>query len=228
VQTILFLTLSVAGVGLAYMLWVRPWQLSWGASRSELLRTMPGDELVENPSFDATRGITINARPTEIWPWLVQIGIGRAGWYSYDCLDNLCKPSSEKILPEFQGLKIGDLVPLSPDGKQGFWVKELQPRQWMLWTDKLVEASWLWALDPIDEEHTRLITRVRVHYAWLTPRILFHLLIEFADILMMRKCLLGIRQRSERSAYQRRQAQTGVDYASKLHKPDPISTEIVH
>jgi hypothetical protein len=131
-------------------------------------------------------------------------------------------------LPEFQGLKIGDLVPLSPDGKQGFWVKALQPRQWMLWTDKIVEASWLWVLDPIDEEHTRLITRVRVRYAWLTPRILFHLLIEFADIVMMGKCLLGIRQRSERSARQRRQDQTGVAYDSELHNPDPVLTEFVH
>jgi hypothetical protein len=131
-------------------------------------------------------------------------------------------------LPEFQGLKIGDLVPLSPDGKQGFWVTALQPRQWMLWTDKIVEASWLWVLDPIDEEHTRLITRVRVRYAWLTPRILFHLLIEFADIVMMGKCLLGIRQRSERSARQRRQDQTGVAYDSELHNPDPVLTEFVH
>lgn len=195
-QTFLALILG-AGFGIVYLLWIRPWQLRWGASDEEVLRAMPGDEIVERPTFNATRAVTISARPEDIWPWLVQIGIRRAGWYSYDWLDNLGKPSAEQILPEFQNLKVGDLVPISPDGKQGLWVKELRPKQWMLWWDKQGGTSWLWTLDPIDEEHTRLITRVRVRYAWLSPAILFHLLIEFADIVMMRKCMLGIRRRAE-------------------------------
>jgi hypothetical protein len=195
---VLILSILSTGFGIMYLFRIRPWQLRWGASDEEVLRAMPGDEFVERPSFDATRAITIHARPEDIWPWLVQIGIGRAGWYSYDWLDNLGTPSAEQILPEFQHLKAGDLVPISPDGKQGFWVKELQPNQWMLWWDKQGGASWLWVLDPIDAEHTRLITRVRLRYAWRSPAILFHLLIEFTDIVMMRKCMLGIRRRAER------------------------------
>jgi hypothetical protein len=140
---------------------------------------------------------------------LVQLGIRRAGWYSYDWLDNLGKPSAEKILPEFQHLKVGDLVPVSPDGKQGLWVKELRPNLSMLWWDKQGKTSWLWVLDPIDGRSTRLITRVRVCYSWLSAMFWFNLLIEFADIVMMRKCMLGIRRRAERLSDQRTQGQTG-------------------
>jgi hypothetical protein len=208
-QILLITLISGMGFGMVYLLWIRPWQLRWGASDEEVLREMQGDEIVEKPSFNATRGVTINARPEEIWPWLVQLGIRRAGWYSYDWLDNLGKPSAEKILPEFQHLKVGDLVPVSPDGKQGLWVKELRPNLSMLWWDKQGKTSWLWVLDPIDGRSTRLITRVRVCYSWLSAMFWFNLLIEFADIVMMRKCMLGIRRRAERLSDQRTQGQTG-------------------
>jgi hypothetical protein len=208
-QILLITLISGVGFGMVYLLWFRPWQLRWGASDEEVFREMQGDEIVERPSFNATRGVTINARPEEIWPWLVQLGIRRAGWYSYDWLDNLGKPSAEKILPEFQHLKVGDLVPVSPDGKQGLWVKELRPNLSMLWWDKQGKTSWLWVLDPIDGRSTRLITRVRVCYSWLSVMFWFNLLIEFADIVMMRKCMLGIRRRAERLSDQRTQGQTG-------------------
>jgi hypothetical protein len=196
-QTFLLILVLSTTFTFIYLLWIRPWQLRWGAGDEEVLRAMPGDEIVERATFNATRGVTIRARPEEIWPWLVQMGIRRAGWYSYDCLDNLCRPSARQILPAFQNLQVGDLVPLSPDGKQGFWVKELRAGQQMLWWDRQGGASWLWFLEPVDEEHTRLLTRVRVRYDWLSPAILFHLLIEFADIVMMRKCMLGIQERAE-------------------------------
>lgn len=204
-QTLFFASIFGVGFGIVYLLWIRPWQLSWGARDEEVLQAMPGDEIVERPTFNATRGVTINARPEDIYPWIVQIGLGRAGWYSYDLLDNLARRSAESIHPEHQNIQIGDLIPLSPDGKQGMVVNDFTNNEWMLWWDKQGGVSWLWALDPIDEERTRLITRVRVRYAWLSPAILFHLLIEFADIVMMRKCMLGIRRRAERLAEQRRQ-----------------------
>jgi hypothetical protein len=93
---------------------------------------MPGDEIVKRPTFNATRTVTIQAQPEQIWPWLVQIGHKRAGWYSYDWVDNLGRPSAEHIIPNLQNLKVGDLIPISPDGKMGFWVKALEPNQWML------------------------------------------------------------------------------------------------
>ncbi len=120
------------GIGLAalgavlfgvYFRFIRPWQLRWGATDEEVARAMSGDEVVKQPTFNATRAVTIQARPEEIWPWLVQIGCKRAGWYSYDWIDNLGIPSANRIVPELQHLEVGDLIPFSPDGKQGMWVK---------------------------------------------------------------------------------------------------------
>ena len=188
------LFLSVAG---AYLRIVRPWQLRWGASDAEYSRSMPGDDLVDRPTFNATRAVTIAARPEQIWPWLLQIGINRAGWYSYDWLDNLGRPSATEIIPELQTLETGDLIPMSPDGRYGLRVGSFAPYEWMLWVDEQGHTSWLWSLDPIDEDTTRLITRVRMRYQWLRPEIAFDFLVEFGDLVMMRKCMLGIKERAE-------------------------------
>lgn len=74
---------------------------------------MPGDRVVQNPTFNATRALTIKAQPEEIWPWIVQYGYKRAGMYCYDWFDNDGIPSAESIIPEYQNLKVGDLMPLS-------------------------------------------------------------------------------------------------------------------
>ena len=124
-----------------YLRFIRTWQLRWGATDEEVARAMPGDDVVKHPTFNAPRAVTIQARPEEIWPWLVQIGATRAGWYSYDWLDNLGKPSAQRILLQFQHVAVGDLVPISPDGKQGQWVKAFEPNQWMLWWDKKGEVT---------------------------------------------------------------------------------------
>src|ERR1700676_1788586 len=89
----------------------RPWQLSWGASSYELRRPMPGDDIVREPGFNATRAISVAASPEAIWPWIVQIGFGRGGWYSYDLLDNLGRGSAESLVPALQHIEVGDLVP---------------------------------------------------------------------------------------------------------------------
>lgn len=73
-----------AAAALTYIRYVRPWQLTWGALPEEVSRRLPGDDLVPNPTFNATRAITIAAPPERIWPWLVQAGLTRGGWYSYD------------------------------------------------------------------------------------------------------------------------------------------------
>ncbi len=161
---------------------------------------MAGDEVVPSPTFDATRAVTIHARPDDIYPWIMQIGVTRAGWYSIDLFDNLGKPSAEVILPEYQHLQPGDVIPMSPDGKNGMYIKDFVTNQWMLWGDAGGETTWVWGLSPIDATHTRLITRVRMNYHWLSPTIVFALLVEFTDIIMMRKCLLGIKRRAERLA----------------------------
>lgn len=182
---------------LTYFRLFRPWQLRWGAKDDEIRRSMPGDEIVGEPSFNATRAISINAPAENIYPWIVQMGVGRAGWYSYDLLDNLGRPSAEVVLPEHQNIQIGDVIPMSPDGKQGMWVKDFRNNEWMLWWDKIGDSSWVWEMYPEGETHSRLVTRVHVKYRWFSLAILFNLLIEFFDIVMMRKCMLGIKRRAE-------------------------------
>jgi len=114
----------LGGLAAAYIGVIRPRQMRWGATDEEAARTLPYDDLVTNPTWSLTRAVTVEVTPEEIWPWLVQIGVTRAGWYSYDWLDNLGKPSAQRILPQFQQVAVGDLVPLSPDGKQGMGIKD--------------------------------------------------------------------------------------------------------
>jgi hypothetical protein len=182
------------------MLVVRPRQLRWGAKDAEVARTMPGDELVNRPHFNATRAVTIRATPEAIWPWLVQMGCTRAGLYSYDWIDNGRKPSAERIVPELQQIELGQFVPLTPNGKWGMWVKGFEPDRWMLWGRKHDDASLLWSLEPVDATHTRLITRLRVRYVFTFPWLAYYLLQDVGDIFMMRKSMLGIKRRAERAA----------------------------
>lgn len=115
----------------AYAKWIRPRQLTWGARPEEVDRSLPGDDLVVRPTFNATRGISIQAPPEQVWPWLVQVGLGRAGWYSYDLLDNPGRRSSRRIIPELQHLAPGDIVPMGPGG-QGLPVHALDPPRTMI------------------------------------------------------------------------------------------------
>jgi hypothetical protein len=103
---------------------IRRWWATWGLDPVETSQAMPGDDLVADPSATDTRGITIVAPPATVWPFLVQMGYGRGGWYSYDAMDMKGK-SSDSILPEFQQLAVGDIVPTDPDG--GFVVKVVEP-----------------------------------------------------------------------------------------------------
>ena len=199
-RTTALLGITAAGAAAlaAYLAWIRPWQLRWGASDEEVTRPMPGDELVTRPHFNATRAVTIQARPEHIWPWLLQMGIGRAGWYSYDIVDNLGRPSARHVLPEWQDIKIGQLVPMSPIGELGVYIRDFEPNRWLLWDDKgQGKMTWVWGLYPVDEHATRLISRVRLSYDWLSPTIIFNLLLDVGDIIMMRKCMLGIKERAE-------------------------------
>jgi hypothetical protein len=186
-------------VGLAFVAVYRPWELSWGATREELARSMRGDEVVSRPTFDATRAVTVGRPPEDVWPWIVQIGYGRGGWYSYDLLDNLGRHSTERILPELQHISVGDLIPMGPGDGTGMWVKEFVPDRSTLWWDRKNQlTTWAWALDPMPDGKTRLVTRVRSTATWRHPMTMFWLLmVEVADFPMMRKCLLGIKRRAE-------------------------------
>jgi hypothetical protein len=193
---------AAAGAGLlaAYARLVRPWALRWGATKEEAARPLPGDELVAKADFLATRAITIHAPPDQVWPWLVQIGSGRAGWYTYDRIDNARVPSATEIIPELQRLAVGDLIPMVAGKDIGLRVKELEPHRRMLWWDEQGEYSWEWLLEPIDPHTTRLLQRLRVtRHPW-TRRMLYELVAANGDVVMQRKLLRGIKQRAERLA----------------------------
>ena len=100
------------------------WRRTWGVDLAEAAKPLPGDDLVPTPSAIETRGITIDAPPEAVWPWLVQMGYGRAGWYSYDQLDTRGK-SADTIVPAWQALEVGAVMPFSPDG--GFAVRVVEP-----------------------------------------------------------------------------------------------------
>lgn len=175
--------LAVPTAALVYGLYVRPWQLTWGATPAEVSRSLPSDGLVKRPTFHATRAITIPAAPTAVWPWLVQMGATRAGWCSYDLLDNLRHRSARRIIPELQRLAEGDIIPMSPDGKQGMRVLSLEAPHSMVWGEP-GGTTWAWQLDETADGGTRLITRVRSQYKWLSPSIAFSVLVEFGDVWM--------------------------------------------
>lgn len=200
-QPFVFVVASFFVLAILYLTLFRPWQLRWGSTNAEIKRAMPGDDIVDKPSFNATRAVTIGAPAENIYPWIVQMGVNRAGWYSYDLLDNLGRRSAEVILPEHQNIQVGDLVPMSPDGKQGLQVKGFINNEWVLWWEETGDTSWAWGIYPDENSCSRLVARVRVKYRWFSPAIIFNLIIEFFDILMIRKCMLGIKRRAELMSY---------------------------
>jgi hypothetical protein len=190
----LLLTVILAAFVAFFYLVYRPWQLSWGATPDEVARPMVGDGLVKNPTFNATRAVTINASAEHIWPWIVQIGYKKAGFYSWDSLDNDGIPSAERIIPEFQKLEIGDLVPLSEH--TAATVTSVEPNEHLLLVFQSEGAvTWAWALYEIDSDRTRLVNRLR----WRASSAVSQLVLDAFEIIMMRKHLLGIKRRAEAS-----------------------------
>lgn len=184
---------------LGHVVVARPRQLTWGATEAEVARPLPGDDLVPRPTFDATRAITIAAPPAAVFPWLVQVGVGRGGWYSYDLLDNLGRPSARTIDPELQAVAPGDVLAMSPDGTQGITVHSLDAPHRMIWSTP-GDTSWAWQLDETEDGSTRLLTRIRSRIRWSPMSIAFSVLLEVADFWMLRKMLLTLRERAESAA----------------------------
>ncbi len=180
-----------------YLSVIRPRQLTWGATRSEAARNLIGDDIVQRPHFVATRAITIQAPPAEVWQWIVQIGSGRAGWYSLDFLDNGNVPSSREILPQFQQISLGYHIPFTPDQKNGMWVKAYAESDYILWWDQKGKATWGWYLAATGGGATRLITRLRTRYDLTFPWMLYYAIYDFGDIVMMSNCMRGIKARAE-------------------------------
>lgn len=165
-----------------------------GAADDEEAYPLPGDERMREPRAQVTHGITIAAPPEAIWPWLVQMGCRRAGFYAIDLLDNGGEPSAREIHPDLQHLAVGDVIPATPEGDAGFEVLAIDPGRALVLggvtdaatgtslpfaapdPDRFWRVTWAFVLRPIDAGHTRLLVRARVafahgglHLAWIRP-----------------------------------------------------------
>lgn len=206
-----------AATAAAYLLAVRPWHLSWGAGKTEIARSLPGDDLVPNPRVNATHAVTVSAPASAIWPWLVQIGEGRGGFYSYTWIEKMMGANidnSERILPEFQQLKVGDQVPFYENS--GPPVAAIEPGRYLVLGGRIdaqseppfqlknappeafFAMSWTFYLDPVGLHATRLIERFRMDWnPSLQNAIYMFGFLEPGAFVMERKMLLGIKQHAE-------------------------------
>ena len=192
--------------GLCYALVARPWFLKWGATSFEVVKPLPGDELLPKARASATRAITIQAPPSRVWPWIAQIGQGKGGFYSYTWLENLfgCQiVNANRIHPEWQNVKAGDSVRLHP-GMAPIPVTLVEPERALILggmarTDRHIPpVTWAFVLERAPGNATRLLIRWRAQpSASITDQILNQYLIEPIHFIMERRMMLGIRERAE-------------------------------
>jgi hypothetical protein len=194
------LVVAVA-VAEVYRRFLREPVLTWGATAEEASRPLPGDELLEGPDVLATRAITVNAPASAIWPWLVQMGPGRGGAYTYDWIENLFDldmHSADEILPQFQRLEVGDVL-RAPNGDMGMRVEILEPERVLSLRSE--DATWVWTF-ALDEGGgaTRLLSRNRIRLGGSLGGRLALFAMEPGSLVMERKMLRGIKERAERLA----------------------------
>ena len=202
--------------------------LRWGAIHDEVHRTLPGDHLLPHPMLETTHAISIAAPRSTVWPWLVQMGFHRAGWYTdswYSLVDRYLfridrSASADRVLPQLQHLEVGDTVPDDPKGETFFTVAVLEPeRALVLYSTTHVtgivprtlrddpklgfhgEFSWAFILEDATRDSTRLILRSRANSA---PRLFAafnSLFLPPADFLIVRLMLKTIKQRVEEESH---------------------------
>lgn len=189
-----------------------------GATAAEERMRLPGDRFVPEPMWTATRAITIDAPPDDVWPWIVQLGHGRGGWYTWEVWRERRAVPADQILPEFQDLRVGDLLLDSPDTDEtqgAFRVRQLHPgRHLVLFSARdpfsgreldvrrdrprrFIEVVWSFVLRARPHGRTRLLVRVRVTYAPRWAGVAFRLL-GAGDTVWHGTLLRGIKERAER------------------------------
>jgi hypothetical protein len=178
------------------------WMRDWGVSEADACRVMPGDDWVPRPGYEVTRGVDIAASAAHVWPWLVQIGKGRGGLYSFDFLDRLFgyldAPSADRILPEFQQLAVGDVIPLGRGA--GFPVHAIDERRALVLAGEEGGLRWTWqfGLYPLADGGTRLVSRNRATVRGLPMRLFLVMLLDPAAFVMTRQMLINLKGRAER------------------------------
>jgi hypothetical protein len=196
--------LLVAGAAVAaYFAFLRDWHMHWGATPGEAAGAVAGDDLLPNANIVATRVVGIDAPPGAIWPWLVQMGPGRGGAYTYDWIERrlgIDIRNADRVMPEFQGLKVGDEIPMPGYSMR---VERLDPERALVVRSS--NHAWVWSFElrPTGG-HTRLISRNRFDTAAMPARdLIAYPVIEPGSWLMERKMLLTIKERAERLARER-------------------------
>ena len=184
---------------------LRPWYSRWGATKTELAQTLPGDDVVRDPNMQNTRAITIAAPVKAVWPWLVQMGQGRGGLYSYERLENLVgcdMHNADQIMPEHQQLTVGDKMHLSQgEGGPTFTVTAITPHRAIIFDIDDPPTSWSFVLQPLDDNHTRLLIRYRQDFEPTFGNVvMWRVLTDPIHFVMERKMLQGIKLRAETTA----------------------------
>lgn len=193
--------LAVVTLAAFYWLPMRRWFAAWGTTREDRSRAMAGDGLIANPTHTQTHALTVDANADDIWVWLAQMGYQRGGLYSYDWLDRLFgyldRPSAHRVIPEFQQLAAGDVIPLGR-GK-GFPVTAIEPGRTLVLSDTNDGFRWVWqfGLYPMDNGRTRLVSRGAQAVPTGIAMWLFMRVMEPAAFIMTRRMLLGLKERAE-------------------------------
>jgi hypothetical protein len=207
-----------------YTLAVRPRMLRWGASDEEVQGPYPGTDLIPGGQRGATMAVTIDAPPSQVWPWLMQMGCDRGGWYSWDRLDNAGVPSAERIHPEWQALAVGDHLASTPSGRAWFEVAALDPERFLGLQAPInlrdgrpfdpagprprfyFDGLWGFQLTELPEGRTRLVVS---GYASARPRLLQLiadlLFWEPAHWVMQRRQFANLKRRAERQSLRTRE-----------------------
>lgn len=218
------LSLGAAALG-AYTFFLRPWHMRWGATDEEAGAHLTGDDLTPHPKMQTTHAVTIKAPAEEVWSWLVQMGQGRGGFYSYDWIENLLglrMRNVDEIKPDLQSLHAADQVPLAPDGKTALPIDIVIPNRAIVMHVEDADLTpfavmqpglyrsltWSFHLRKIDDNTTRLIERTRADWNDTWPnRLIVRGYSEPGAFVMQRGMLLGIKERAERSAREKYTAQ---------------------
>ena len=209
---------TAVSLPIGWALWLRPRVRAWGARPNDTYRPLPGDEIVPDPEIEHTRAISIAAPQSAVWPWLLQLGQGRGGLYSYDRLENLvgCDIHSvDTIVPELQALAVGDIVSLRKGDMPAFLVAAIEPQHAIVLVARdpgtgaaahadagvpmSVDESWALVLEPDGPNATRLLARSRRRTRGRAFDRLFWSAVETVSLPMERRMMLGIRERAERA-----------------------------
>ena len=178
------------------------------ATGEEACRPLPGDELIPQSIASLTHAATVRRPPSDVWPWLAQMGAGnRAGWYSYDLVDNGGRPSAGHIVPELQRLSASMVFPALPDRTDGFVLVAFEPERFLIlgWRSPngTLLVTWAFVLHEMNNRSTRLIVRARASRGYQFHRLPWWLarrVVRLVHFVMQRKQLLGIARRAESAA----------------------------